>query len=111
MVENLSEKFIAEFCKLMKNLIDEIMRIKKLSGLMIKENKDNSDWDTVYNWLKIFSTDNNSLLRTKNIGSGIWLKNALDNNVIEVSELDSVAKNNDGQVFSELPMVKNLLNK
>lgn len=93
----------------MKNLFEELLRIKELSGFPIKENKEISDWNTLYTWIKLFSTDDGQLLRSNNITSGIWLKNSIENGEITPTKIDSVTRLSDGVKFSELPLVKKLI--
>lgn len=71
--------------------------------------KSKGNWETVYTWLKLFSTDKGNFLNSHNITSGIWLKKALDTNQVTPAQLDMIAKSN-GKVFSTLPMVQDLTN-
>lgn len=80
------------------------------SNNMMNENNENNDWNTVYNWAKLFSTDNGLFLTKNNITSGIWLKDALKSGKITLQNIDNVTRESDGVKFSELPMVKKLVN-
>jgi hypothetical protein len=95
----------------MKDLNEEIRRIKQLSGMKLNEDSGISDWDSLYQWLKIFSTDGGKYLRDNNIQSGIWLKRAIDNGEVTIDDLNLVAKNGDGQIFSDLSVAQRLINK
>lgn len=85
-------------------------KLNHQSNNMMNENNENNDWNTVYNWAKLFSTDNGLFLTKNNITSGIWLKDALKSGKITLQNIDNVTRESDGVKFSELPMVKKLVN-
>lgn len=93
----------------MKNLFEEILRIRELSGFVINENKEMNDWNTIFSWAKLFSTDNGAFLNRNNITSGVWLKNSIESGNITPQDIDNVTRESDGVKFSELPMVKKLI--
>ena len=94
-----------------KSLIEELNRINELSGIKLNENNEYSDWNTVYTWAKLFTTDDGDFLRKNNITSGVWLKKDIESGKITVEDIDKVTRESDGVKFSELSMVKSLLNK
>lgn len=93
----------------MNNLFEEILRIKQLSGFVINENKEINDWNTIYAWAKLFSSDDGYFLTKNNITSGVWLKDAIENGKITPQDIDNVTRESDGVKFSDLPMVKRLI--
>ena len=78
------------------------------SNNMMNENNENNNWETVYTWAKLFSTDNGNFLSKNNITSGVWLKKAIEGGKITLQDIDNVTRESDGVKFSELPMVKTL---
>lgn len=94
-----------------KSLIEELNRINELSGIKLNENNEYSDWNTVYTWTKLFTNDDGDFLRKNNITSGVWLKKDIESGKITVEDIDKVTRESDGVKFSELSMVKSLLNK
>jgi hypothetical protein len=72
---------------------------------MVREslNEGANDWDTLFNWLKQFSTDKGEFLSKNNISSGIFLEKKLTSGEVKVEDLDKIAKK-DGTVFSKLPV-------
>jgi hypothetical protein len=93
----------------MKELIDEMGRIRYLFNYKLNESKEANDWNTIYTWAKLFSTDNGNFLIKNNITSGVWLKDAFESGKITLQDIDNVTRESDGVKFSELPMVKNLI--
>ena len=85
----------------LKKLIQEELKI-------VLENESN-DWETVYTWAKLFSTDNRNFLSKNNITSGVWLKKAIESGKITPQDIDNVTRESDGTKFSELPMLKTLM--
>ena len=84
------------------------IRESKLISLvrtMIREslNEGANDWNTLFDWLKQFSTDKGEFLSKNNISSGIFLEKKLTSGEVKVEDLDKVAKK-DGTVFSKLPV-------
>jgi hypothetical protein len=92
-----------------KSLMEELNRIKELSGVKLNEGKEGNDWETIYTWAKLFSTDDGNFLSKNSITSGVWLKKAIGSGKITTQDIDSVTRESDGVKFSELPMVKNLI--
>jgi len=78
------------------------------SNNMMNENNENNNWETVYTWAKLFSTDNGNFLSKNNITSGVWLKKAIEGGKITLQDIDNVTRESDGVKFSELPMLKSL---
>jgi hypothetical protein len=78
------------------------------SNNMMNENNENNNWETVYTWAKLFSTDNGNFLSKNNITSGVWLKKAIESGKITLQDIDNVTRESDSVKFSELPMVKTL---
>lgn len=74
----------------------------------ILENESNN-WETVYTWAKLFSTDSRNFLSKNNITSGVWLKKAIESGKITPQDIDNVTRESDGTKFSELPMLKTLM--
>jgi hypothetical protein len=98
----------AEIEKKIKALEAELLRESKLISLvrtMIREslNEGANDWNTLFDWLKQFSTDKGEFLSKNNISSGIFLEKKLTSGEVKVEDLDKVAKK-DGTVFSKLPV-------
>lgn len=91
---------------ILKKLIKEEIR-----NILREANNELSDWDTVYTWAKLFSTDTGNFLSKNNITSGVWLKKAIEAGKITLQDIDNVTRESDGVKFSELPMVKTLTNK
>lgn len=90
---------------ILKKLIKEEIR-----NILREANNELSDWDTVYTWAKLFSTDTGNFLSKNNITSGVWLKKAIEAGKITLQDIDNVTRESDGVKFSELPMVKTLTN-
>lgn len=82
------------------------MAISRFKQLLLEEL--NNEWDTLYNWLETFSTDNHLFLTNNNITSGTWLQKAIESGKVTVSDLDKVATNGN-QVLSDLPLAKRVL--
>ena len=76
---------------------------------MMNENKEANNWNTIYTWAKLFSTDNGNFLSKNNITSGVWFKDAFESGKITTQDIDNVTRKSDGVKFSELPMVKSLI--
>ena len=79
------------------------------NNMMNEANNENNNWETVYTWAKLFSTDNGNFLSKNNIASGVWLKKAIEGGKITLQDIDNVTRESDGVKFSELPMVKSLI--
>jgi hypothetical protein len=79
------------------------------NNMMNEANNENNNWETVYTWAKLFSTDNGNFLSKNNITSGVWLKRDIENGKITLQDIDNVTRESDGVKFSELPMVKSLI--
>jgi hypothetical protein len=84
--------------------VDE-SKLVSLIRTMVREslNEGANDWDTLFNWLKQFSTDKGEFLSKNNISSGIFLEKKLTSGEVKVEDLDKIAKK-DGTVFSKLPV-------
>ena len=80
------------------------------SNNMMNESNELNNWETIYTWAKLFSTDNGNFLSKNNIISGVWLKKAIEGGKITLQDIDNVTRESDGVKFSELPMVKRLTN-
>ena len=98
----------AEIEKKIKALEAELLRESKLISLvrtMIREslNEGANDWNTLFDWLKQFSTDKEEFLSKNNISSGVFLEKKLTSGEVKVEDLDKIAKK-DGTVFSKLPV-------
>lgn len=80
-------------------------KLRSLISQIVKEelNEGANDWDTLFNWLKQFSTDKGEFLSKNNISSGIFLEKKLTSGEVKVEDLDKIAKK-DGTVFSKLPV-------
>jgi hypothetical protein len=78
------------------------------NNMMNEANNENNNWETVYTWAKLFSTDNGNFLSKNNITSGVWLKKAIESGKITPQDIDNVTRESDGTKFSELPMLKSL---
>jgi hypothetical protein len=76
---------------------------------MMNEGNESNNWNTIYTWAKLFSTDNGNFLSKNNITSGVWFKEAFKSGKITPQDIDKVTRESDGVKFSELPMVKNLI--
>jgi hypothetical protein len=76
---------------------------------MMNEGNESNNWNTIYTWAKLFSTDNGNFLSKNNITSGIWFKDAFESGKITPQDIDKVTRESDGIKFSELPMVKSLI--
>jgi predicted aspartyl protease len=86
---------------LLKQIIKEELKT-------ISENESN-DWDIIYTWAKLFSTDNGNFLSKNNITSGVWLKKAIEGGKIILQDIDNVTHESDGVKFSKLPLLKTLM--
>ena len=98
----------AEIEKKIKALEAELLRESKLISLvrtMIREslNEGANNWNTLFDWLKQFSTDKGEFLSKNNISSGVFLEKKLTSGEVKVEDLDKIAKK-DGTVFSKLPV-------
>jgi hypothetical protein len=98
----------AEIEAKIKSLEAELLRESKLISLvrtMIREslNEGANDWNTLFDWLKQFSTDKGEFLSKNNISSGIFLEKKLTSGEVKVEDLDKIAKKDD-TVFSKLPV-------
>ena len=68
------------------------------------------DCETIYQWIRL--NGGGDLLDSHNIKSGIWLKKAMESGKITPSEIDKVTtKSHSGLTFSELPLVKKMMDK
>ena len=80
------------------------------SNPMMNEDKQSNDWNTVYDWVKINSSDNEEFLNKHNITSGHWLMTDLKRGKITPEDIDAVTYFSESNLrFSELPMVQRLL--
>lgn len=89
--------------KLKQTILEELKHIKE---------NESSDWDTLYNWLSTYTRNDDkarSFLYKHNIINGTWLKKALDTKDVTIDQLDSLAKNPQGQSLSDLSMYKRLM--
>jgi hypothetical protein len=98
----------AEIEAKIKSLEAELLKESKLISLvrtMIREslNEGANDWNTLFDWLKQFSTDKGEFLSKNNISSGVFLEKKLTSGEVKVEDLDKIAKK-DGTVFSKLPV-------
>jgi len=98
----------AEIEKKIKALEAELLKESELISLvrtMIREslNEGANDWNTLFDWLKQFSTDKGEFLSKNNISSGVFLEKKLTSGEVKVEDLDKIAKK-DGTVFSKLPV-------
>lgn len=90
---------------------DGVPRTNKVGGTMPVSESIDSEWESLYNWLDVFSKDNRdskAFLHKNNIINGSWLKRQLENGAVTIEELDSLAQNPSGQVFSDLPLFKRI---
>jgi hypothetical protein len=93
------------------------MKKNKLKETLIKEldlilESEASDWDTLYNWLNIYTRNDNkakSFLYKHHIINGTWLKKVLDSGEVTIDQIDELAKNPEGQSLSDLSMYKRLM--
>lgn len=74
----------------------------------ISENESN-DWNIIYTWAKLFSTDNGNFLSKNNIRDGVWLKKGIESGKITLQDIDNVTRESDGVKFSKLPLLKTLM--
>lgn len=79
-------------------------KLRSVIKSMIKEslNEGANDWNTLFDWLKQFSTDKGEFLSKNNISSGIFLEKKLTSGEVKIEDLDKIAKKDD-TVFSKLP--------
>jgi hypothetical protein len=101
------EELANELWKKIDSLQSQLKESKLISLVrtMIKEslNEGANDWNTLFDWLKQFSTDKGEFLSKNNISSGIFLEKKLTSGEVKVEDLDKIAKK-DGTVFSKLPV-------
>lgn len=93
-----------------KTLVEELNRIKELSGVKLNEQSERENqqiWDDVYRWLEVFSTDKNFFLIKNNITSGEWLRRAVESGEVKPEQLDRIATNGE-LVYSKLPILMKL---
>jgi hypothetical protein len=90
------------------SLLKQIIK-EELENVLENES---SNWDTLYNWLNIYTRNDDkakSFLYKHNIINGTWLKKALDSGEVTIDQIDNLAKNPEGQSLSDLSMYKKLM--
>ena len=101
------EELANELWKKINSLQSQLKESKLISLVrtMIREslNEGANDWNTLFDWLKQFSTDKGEFLSKNNISSGVFLEKKLTSGEVKVEDLDKIAKK-DSTVFSKLPV-------
>jgi hypothetical protein len=90
------------------SLLKQIIK-EELENVLENES---SDWDTLYNWLNIYTRNDDkakSFLYKYNIINGTWLKKVLDSGEVTIDQINDLAKNPEGQSLSDLSMYKRLM--